>query len=283
MILVTDGVTNTGIIEPRQFDLLMSRSDVRFFGFLLGNQGNWPLLETVCNATGGIYQQVSNSDDIIGQIMLAKSKVLHESIHDFELKIKGVETFDVSPTQIKKVFRGQQLVFFGRYAEGGLAELEIKARISGQDKLYSTSFQFPEVDTDNPELERLWALNRIQFLEQQKAMGKNDPSESESAITDLALQYQLVTDYTSMLVLSDSQFQEHGLARRNLARVYVEKIAQQTRAQKAVTNFRVDQHKPTFGNGSKSPSFGGGGSISAWYAAFIAALLALLARRTFAV
>jgi len=114
-------------------------------------------------------------------------------------------------------------------------------------------------------------------------LGNSDPSETESALTDLALQYQLVTDYTSMLVMSDSQFQEYGLERRNLARVNVENIAQQTRAQKSVTNYRVDQQKPTFGNGSKSPSFGGGGSISAWYAAFIAALLALLARRTFAV
>lgn len=287
MILVTDGVTNTGIIEPKEFDLLMSRSDVRLFGFLLGNQSNWPLMETVCNATGGYYRQVSNSDDIIGQIMLAKSKVLHESIHNFDLKISGVDTFDVSPTQIKKVFRGQQLVFFGRYGSGGQAELQINARVSGEEKVYSTTFNFPEVHTDNPELERLWALNRIHTLELQKSLGNQDPIESESAVTDLALQYQLVTDYTSMLVLSDSQFQEYGVDRRNLARADREHSAQQERIQRPVTNYRVDQQKPAFGENSKSPSFGGGGggagSVSGWIAIFISAFLALLARRTFAI
>lgn len=288
MILVTDGVTNQGIVDPRQFEILMSRNDIRFFGFLLGNQSNWPLMETVCNATGGYYQSVSNSDDIVGQIMMAKSKVLHESIHDFDLQISGVDVFDVSPTQIKKVFRGQQLVFFGRYLDGGLADLEISARISGEDKLYKTQFQFPDVDSDNPELERLWALNRIQFLEQQKSIGRNDASESESAITDLSLQYQLVTDYTSMLVLSDEQFQQYGIDRRNLARTEVEHLAQIQRAQQPAKSYQVDRNQPTFGGNSQAPTLtgsggGGAGSISGWVAAFIAALLALVARRTFAV
>ena len=284
MILVTDGVTNAGVVEPREFDLLMSRSDVRFFGFLLGNQSNWPLMETVCHATGGYYQQVSNSDDIIGQILLAKSKVLHESIHDFDLKINGVDTFDVSPTQIKKVFRGQQLVFFGRYAEGGQANLEIKARISGQDKTYSTSFNFPEVAMDNPELERMWALNRIHELELKKSLGQLETSESESAVTDLALQYQLVTDYTSMLVLEEDQFQRHGIERRNLARTGLERLAQQERIHQPATNYRVDKKQPTFGQNSKGSSIGGGGgagAVSPWFAGLLAGFLILLARRTF--
>ena len=283
MILVTDGVTNRGIVDPREFKQLMSQNDIRFFGFLLGNQSNWPLMETVCHATGGYYQSVSNSDDIIGQIMMAKSKVLYESIHDFDLKIRGVDTFDVSPSQIKKVFRGEQLVFFGRYAEGGEVDLEINARISGQDKQYTTQFRLPDVDTDNPELERLWAFNRIQFLEQQKELGQNEVSESESAITDLSLQYQLVTDYTSMLVMSDSQFQEYGIDRRNLARVNVEHLAQQNRIQIPVTNYRVDATKPAFGDQSRAPSVGGGGagSISGWIAVLMAAVLATFARRTF--
>jgi Ca-activated chloride channel homolog len=287
LILVTDGVTNTGIVEPREFDLLMSQSDVRLFGFLLGNQSNWPLMETVCQATGGYYTQVSNSDDIIGQILMAKGKVLHESIHDFNLKIKGVDTFDVSPTRIRKVFRGQQLVFFGRYAEGGKAELEIKARISGEDKVYETTFEFPQMDTGNPELERLWVLNRIQQLEQEKSLGKVDPGEAESALTDLALQYQLVTDYTSMLVLSDNQFQQYGVERRNASRIAGEVTAFEKRNQHPVTNYRVDQNKPAFGQDSKSPTIGGGsggggaGAISPWFAAFLAGSLMVLARRTF--
>ena len=94
VILVTDAVTNQGVLEPREFHKLMKQTDVRVFGFLLGNSANWPLMRTVCDATGGFWAQISNEDDILGQIVLAKSKVTHEALHDAEIRIRGVEVFD---------------------------------------------------------------------------------------------------------------------------------------------------------------------------------------------
>ncbi|HSH09188.1 MAG TPA: VIT and VWA domain-containing protein, partial [Oceanipulchritudo sp.] len=41
LILVTDGVTNTGIVDPVAFDQLIRSKDVRLFGFLMGNSANW--------------------------------------------------------------------------------------------------------------------------------------------------------------------------------------------------------------------------------------------------
>jgi Ca-activated chloride channel family protein len=67
IVLVTDGVANQGIVSPTEFHKLMKQYDVRVFGFLMGNSGNWPLMRTICNATGGFYAGVSNDDDIIGQ------------------------------------------------------------------------------------------------------------------------------------------------------------------------------------------------------------------------
>ena len=61
VILVTGGVTNTGVVDPKAFHALMSRVDVRVFGFLLGKGGNWPLMKTICNSSGGVYAQVSDS------------------------------------------------------------------------------------------------------------------------------------------------------------------------------------------------------------------------------
>ena len=44
VLLVTDGVTNEGIIDPREFHTLLKKYDVRVFGFLMGNNANWPLI-----------------------------------------------------------------------------------------------------------------------------------------------------------------------------------------------------------------------------------------------
>jgi Ca-activated chloride channel family protein len=258
VVLVTDGVTNTGIVDSAEFHKLSKLHDIRIFGFLLGNSANWPLMRTVCEGSGGFYAGVSNADDILGQIMQAKSKVLHECLHDAEFSIKGVKTFNITGQTPGKIYRGQQLVMFGQYDQAGEAELILKARMTGEDKTYRTSFTFPEVDTENPEIERLWALEQIEQIEDQTNAGLTPASESKNAIRDIGLQYQLVTDETSMLVVADDAFQRHGIERKNQQRVQRERSAQSARATAPTpVNRRVDTQKPF--TPSKAPTFGGGG------------------------
>ena len=61
LVLVTDGVTNTGVVDPSAFHELMKKADVRVFGFLMGNSANWPLMRSVCEASGGFYASSSRS------------------------------------------------------------------------------------------------------------------------------------------------------------------------------------------------------------------------------
>jgi len=158
-----------------------------------------------------------------------------------------------------KIYRGPQLVMFGQYDQGGEAELVLKAPMTGEDKVYRASFTFPEVDTENPELERLWALDQIEQIEDQAHAWMTPFSESKNAIRDLGLHYQLVTDETSMPVLADSAFQRHGIERKNQQRVQRERAAQSARAVAPTpVNRRVDTQQPL--TPSRPPSFGGGGS-----------------------
>jgi Ca-activated chloride channel homolog len=268
LVLVTDGVANQGIIAPQEFHKLLKQYDVRVFGFLMGNSANWPLMRTICNATGGFYAGVSNDDDIIGQLMLAKSKITHECLHDASLKVAGVKVLDETDDFIGKVYRGQQLVLFGRYDKPGSAVVTLKAKLTGEDKTYTTSFNFPEIDTDNPEIERLFALNRIEMIDDQENAGLLPASEARDSIEALGVKYQLVTDHTSMVMLSDESFAERGIERRNKTRVTEERRAQAVRAAQPVKSYRVDESAPMFkhhaptlapNGGTDRTSSGGGG------------------------
>jgi Ca-activated chloride channel family protein len=274
LVLVTDGVTNTGVVEPRAFHTLMKTADVRVFGFLMGNSANWPLMKTICDASGGFYAGVSNSDDIIGQILLAKSKVTHECMHDAELTIRGVKTYDANAGWIGKIYRGQQLVILGRYEKGGTATVELNATITGQEKTYATTFEFPDIDTDNPELERIWAMNRADEIARLRDLGMIDCEDAEGEIRDLGVTYQIVTDETSMVVLADDAFTRRGIKRRNQNRLAAEHAAQSTRTAQPVRNYRVDRQKPAFN--LPSPSIGGGGAFD-MFSVLIAGLFATAA------
>lgn len=264
LVLVTDGVANTGVVEPKEFAKLLANYDLRVFGFLMGNSANWPLMRVVSEASGGFYASVSNADDIVGQIMLAKSKVLSEALHNVDLKISGGGTHDIAGRVGRKIYRGQQVVLFGRYEKPGPAEIILKAALSGEDKVYRTTFKLPEIDTANPELERLWAMARVEDLETSRMLGLLAAGEAQAAIRDLGVQYQVVNDETAMIVLRDEAFAQHGIDRRNRARTGIETLAQRQRAALPAANYRIDNTaqgdgKPMFPGDAHG--LGGGGAV----------------------
>ena len=258
LILVTDGVANQGLVDPVAFHRLLKQVDLRVFGFLMGNGANWPLMRTLADATGGAFTAVSNDDDIVGQLMLAKSKIVHESLHDASFTFSGVRVFDTTGELPQKIYRGQQWILFGRYEGAGQATVTLKAKLTGEDKTYSTTFDFPELDTTNPEIERLWALAQIEQIETKESIGALPPSESKDAVQALGVAYQLVTDHTSMVLLDDATFARRGLQRSNQARTTLERQAQATRATQPATAYRVDAAKPAFPAAAPHVNHGGG-------------------------
>ncbi len=234
-------------------------------------------MKTICDASGGFYSSVSNADDILGQIMLAKSKVTFESLHHADFKLSGVNTFDTTQDFSTKIYRGQQLVIFGRYLEGGKARVRLKASLTGEDKKYETSFEFPELDDANPELERLWAMSFIEDLQQRRDEGVLNENEARDAIVDLGVNYQIVTDETGMVVLSDQQFEARGVERKNRERVAIENAAYMERAARQAANNRVDANQPMFNKNAPSFSGGGGGGSMDPFSALLTLVLAGLA------
>ncbi len=259
LVLVTDGVTNTGVVDPKAFAALLRRQDLRFFGFLLGNNANWPLMQVAAEASGGFYAGVSNADDILGQILLAKSKITTEAMHDAKLTITGVRVTETTGDYPGKLYRGQQLVVFGRYETAGPARVALRARITGEDRVYATDFTFPETATDNPEIERLWAMSLVEQVQTARDMGEIVPSEADEVVRDLGVTYSIVNDQTSMVLLTDERFAQRGIERRNQQRVAVERQAQSVRAQQPVQNHRVDTQQPAFAHKAPRLRSGGGG------------------------
>ena len=262
IILVTDGVANVGTTEKKAFIKLLEQRDVRLFTFIMGNSANKPLLQSMTKVSNGFSMAVSNADDIVGQLMLATSKMTHQSLRDVELKIKGQRITDVTPLAMGSLYRGQQLIVFGHYWQAGEIDVQLSGTVGGEKRHYQTRVTLPEVNIRNPELERLWAFAKIEHLQSQMDyFGAN--ADTEQSVTDIALEYGLVTDYTSMIVVADDVFQQLGINRNNQARVLTEQAAREQRQQQPVQTNRVDQAQPMFNKPSAGLS-SGGGAIGPW-------------------
>ncbi len=287
IVLVTDGVANVGVTEKRTFLKLVKKQDVRLYTMVMGNSANRPLLKAISKESGGTAVNVSNSDDVIGAVLSATSKLSHEAMHDVKVTITGLRTADIAPESIGSLYRGQQLVLFGHYWGKGEAGVRLSAKVSGKPVTYYSRFTFPDVATLNPEVERLWSYAAIEDLMQQMDIFGED-ADTKQAITDLAVEGGLVTPYTSMVVVREEVYAARGIDRDNARRLEKEQQAQAQRKSQPARSRRVDQTaaafngpQPSYGNNGNGGSSGGGalGPFDAILMLSFVAMVFLLRRR----
>lgn len=274
IILVTDGVANVGKTQQKDFLELLNKHDVRLFTFVMGNSANRPLLTAMTDASNGFAISVSNSDDIVGQLLTATSKLTHQAMNDVRIDIDGVRTADLQPQRIGTIYHGRQIILLGHYWGDGPAKITLKTNVAGEEKTYRTRFKFPSQNGDNPELERLWAYSTI--LQMQREIDNfGEEQDLQNGIVDLGIEYGLVTNYTSMVVLREEMFARYGIDRRNANRREIEKLAKAQRQATAPTSNRADTAQPMYS--SSRPSFNSGSSGGGGGGAFgLGALLPFL-------
>jgi len=264
----------------------MKKKDVRLFTAIMGNSANVPLLEPMTNASGGFAVNVSNSDDIVGALLQATSKVTHEALHgltlNFDTSGSAFRIDDIRRKDIATLYRGQQLILFGHYWGQGEATLRLSGEISGNPVSYETRFAFPETAGLNPEIERLWAYAEIE-REMAKLAVFGPDADVKTSIIDTSKEFGILTPYTSMLVVRDARFEELAIDRSNRDRLATEAKAQNARSTQPVRSVRVDNPKPMFTAPQPNHSSGGSGSgavgLPGLILAFLALFVGLRARR----
>ncbi|MCP3915511.1 MAG: VWA domain-containing protein [bacterium] len=229
IILVSDGVANTGPHEYRDFIKMAKAHDARLFTFVIGNSANARLLGDLASLSGGFAKTVSVQDEVGAHLMLARDRMSHEAMHGVRFRMDGKTV--VHPKRKPSLYLGQQLVLFGRYEKSGASELSVSARISGEERTWTVPVELPAIDEANPELERLYAMAAIADLERAEWLDGKSAGETRSAITDMAVQYSLVTDHTSMVVVAEGRKAAYGLGNANADRRAREQDAARTRAQ----------------------------------------------------
>jgi Ca-activated chloride channel homolog len=217
-------VLGDGLTEPRERrDLLQSIKNrprnVRVFCVGVGNDVNKPLLEQIALESGGLASFISHGDDFERQAKAFRRKLLRPAATDVSLRIQGVDSYEIEPATIPNLYHGTPVRIFGRYSGSGEARVEIRANIEGVELKESVRLVFPSEDTANPEINRMWALRRVEgILNRADAAGSRESVAGE--IVRLGETYSIVTEYTSFLVLeNDAEYQRWKIARQNLARI----------------------------------------------------------------
>ena len=144
-----------------------------------------------------------------------------------KIDMAGVEVYDQEPKQLPNLYHGMPVRMYGRYRGSNMVDVRVQAEINGAPIDQTVQVQFPETAPANPEIERMWAWQKVDRL-----LKEADRASSRSSVVDeivrLGESYSIVTEYTSFLVLeNDSEYQRWNIERKNLLRTSRDRKQQQ--------------------------------------------------------
>lgn len=226
VVVLSDGMTDQG--ERRQLlDLIRARpGNSHVFCIGVGNEVNRPLLEQLAQDSGGLAAFVSRGDNFERAARSFRRKLMRPVARDIQIEIKGVEAYDVEPSVLPNLYHGSPVRLYGRYRRAGDAEVVLRASVQGVALKKSATLKFPAQNPANPEIERMWAWQRVDRL-----LKRADRTGSRVDVLDEIIRlgegYSIVTEYTSFLVLeNDAEYKRWKIERRNALRIARDRKAQ---------------------------------------------------------
>ncbi|HEV3300225.1 MAG TPA: VIT domain-containing protein [Planctomycetaceae bacterium] len=219
VVILSDGLTEQSE-QSELLNLIQSRPrNARVFCIGVGNDVNRPLLSQIAQQAGGLAAFLSREDNFERQAKAFRRKLLHPAASNVQIALEGADAYDVEPRQLPNLYHGMPLRMYGRYRTTGPAKVRVKAEINGAAFDQTLSVQLAAHEAANPEIERMWAWQKIDRLLKEAALtGSRAPAIDE--VVRLGEGYSIVTEYTSFIVLeNDAEYQRWKIDRRNLVRL----------------------------------------------------------------
>ncbi len=208
LVFATDGLPTVGESDPGGILRSVSENNgckVRIFSFGLGYDVNTFLLDQLAARNYGAADYISPDEDLELKLSSFFEKVSSPVMAELDIDWGRLDVFDIYPRRLPDLFRGGQLTMLGRYSDAGIFPLALKGRVHGRiQSLRFEGNEFPEINSNNDFLPRLWAMRKVGYLlEQIRITGEN--REIKDEIIRLAKKYGFVTPYTSYLAAADEE------------------------------------------------------------------------------
>ncbi len=209
IIVVTDGYVS---VEPKAFDLIRKRlGDANLFAFGIGSSVNRHLIEGMARVGQGEPFVLTDPGVAPAKAEKFREYIQSPVLTDVEVEFVKFDTYDVEPISIPDVFAQRPVVVFGKWRGKPRGTVTVRGLAGGEP--YEQTFdvaEFPPADS-NSALRYLWARHRIALLGDYQLLAPSDERVKE--ITNLGLQYNLLTAYTSFVAIDSEVRAQPGSAK----------------------------------------------------------------------
>lgn len=200
LVILTDGYigNETEILAKVQRQLPAGN---RFYSFGVGSSVNRFLLERLAEVGRGICQVVRQDEPTASVAEKFFQQINNPVLTNIQVNWMGDgEPPVIYPANPPDLFAAQPLVLFGRKLDRQPGTLRITGTTAGGQP-YRQQFNLTFDAAGNPAVAQLWGRSRIKELMNQ--MFQMETKDKVAAVTETALTYQLLSQYTAFVAVSD--------------------------------------------------------------------------------
>jgi len=185
----------------------------RLFSFGIGNAPNRFLLDGMADLGRGAVEYVTLAEK--GSLAAEKfhERISKPILTDISIDWGGLPVDDVYPKRIPDLFSSQPVILKGRYVGSAEGTITIHGKLGGKPWSEEVPVTLPNEEDENKALPSLWARAKIADLTAQDYLGLQrgdaDPNVKEQ-VTRLALEYQLMSQFTSFVAVEEKIVTEGG-------------------------------------------------------------------------
>ena len=207
VIFITDGKPTIGETDEDRLVKKVRDANVaslRIFTFGIGDDLNTHFLDKLTEATRAARTYVGDKEDMELPISTFFEKIQSPVLVDLSIQYGGgVRAAQTYPRDLPDLFKGSQLVVFGRYSGTG-SGITLTGTVDGRRVTFPYTVDFPAREDGNDVIASLWAAQRIGYLLDEIRL-RGEEKEIVDEVTMLARQFGVVTPYTSYLIMEDER------------------------------------------------------------------------------
>ena len=196
---------------------VQKHANARVFSFGIGSSVNRFLLDKMAEAGRGEVEYVGLEDDGSAAAKRFHERVRSPLLTDITVDWAGLPVSEIYPKRVPDLFSAKPVVLNGRYSAPAKGTIRLRGRIAGKPFVREIAMSLPAAETHHDVLATLWARRKVDDLMAQDWAGMQHGSpnaELREAITQLGLDYRLMTQFTSFVAVEDTVITEGGRPKR---------------------------------------------------------------------
>ena len=192
---------------------------IRFWCVGIGSSPNMFLVDGVARQGGGMGKKLGLNDDTVALTTEIITRIQRAQLANIKIDWGELEIAETFPAKIPELWAGRPVVVFGRYKNGGEAEIKISGTTEGEHTSWPLSVSLPNEQKENDVLAKTWARRKIEDLMHQSYYQGSPAVEEE--VTAIALDHRLMSQYTSFVAVDTKDAAKVGEPVRRPRRMVV--------------------------------------------------------------